>query len=218
MRWARNGVSVRPSAVHSASSNASRTLVLYMPWVPASRPAWSVTHRAASTPAAAPVASPPSSHWAGSPKPSNLLSYLDSEDYRRAILVQLNRGEARHALARTVLHGHRGRVLERYREGQEDQLGALGLVTNAIILWNTVYVDRALTAAHAAGIETRDDDVARLGPLVHDHVNLAGRYTFGDTATQRRHAPPTRPRPARRARPLRGLSDFSFHCYSHPVT
>nr|WP_042446984.1 Tn3 family transposase [Azospirillum sp. B510] len=28
-----------------------------------------------------------------------------------------------------------------YREGQEDQLGALGLVVNAIILWNTIYMD-----------------------------------------------------------------------------
>jgi TnpA family transposase len=25
----------------------------------------------------------------------------------------------------------------RYREGQEDQLGAIGLVLNALILWNT---------------------------------------------------------------------------------
>lgn len=118
-------------------------------------------------------------------KTLHLLSYLDSEDYRRAILVQLNRGEARRALARAVFHGHRGRLLQRYRDGQEDQLGALGLVTNAIILWNTVYLDRALAAAQAAGTQIRDDDVARLGPLVHDRVNLAGRYTFGDTAPRR---------------------------------
>jgi TnpA family transposase len=26
---------------------------------------------------------------------------------------------------------------EHYREGQEDQLGALGLVVNMIVLWNT---------------------------------------------------------------------------------
>ncbi len=31
----------------------------------------------------------------------------------------------------------RGEIHKRYREGQEDQLGALGLVTNAVILWNT---------------------------------------------------------------------------------
>ena len=40
-------------------------------------------------------------------------------------------------------HGHEPR--QRYREGQEDQLGALGLVLNVIVLWNTIYVDAALT-------------------------------------------------------------------------
>ncbi|MFA0318304.1 Tn3 family transposase, partial [Vibrio cyclitrophicus] len=32
----------------------------------------------------------------------------------------------------------------RYREGQEDQLGALGLVTNALVLWNTIYMQASL--------------------------------------------------------------------------
>ncbi|MGI8650111.1 MAG: Tn3 family transposase [Rubrobacter sp.] len=32
---------------------------------------------------------------------------------------------------------------KRYREGQEDQLSSLGLVLNAVALWNTLYLDRA---------------------------------------------------------------------------
>ena len=31
-----------------------------------------------------------------------------------------------------------------YREGQEDQLGSLGLVLNIIVLWNTIYMDAAI--------------------------------------------------------------------------
>ena len=46
---------------------------------------------------------------------------------------QLNRGEDRHKLARAVFHGKRGELRQRYREGQEDQLGALGLVVNIIM-------------------------------------------------------------------------------------
>jgi len=42
--------------------------------------------------------------------------------------VQLNRTEARHDLARAVFHGRRGDLYQAYRSGQEDQLGALGLV------------------------------------------------------------------------------------------
>lgn len=63
-----------------------------------------------------------------------LLNYIDDEDYRRRILTQLNRGEGRHAVARVICHGQRGEIRKRYREGQEDQLGALGLVTNAVVL------------------------------------------------------------------------------------
>ncbi len=54
-----------------------------------------------------------------------LLRYVDDEAYRRRILIQLNRNEGRHRLARTVFHGKRGELTQRYREGQEDQLGAL---------------------------------------------------------------------------------------------
>ena len=67
---------------------------------------------------------------------------------------------------------------QRYREGQEDQLGALGLVVNAIVLWNTIYMDAALEQLRAEGFDVRDDDVARLSPLAHQHINMLGRYTF----------------------------------------
>ncbi len=70
-----------------------------------------------------------------------LLSYVDDETHRRRILTQLNRGEGRHSVARTVFHGQRGEVRQRYREGQEDQLGALGLVVNVLVLWNTLYMN-----------------------------------------------------------------------------
>lgn len=60
-----------------------------------------------------------------------LLNYIDDEDYRRRILTQLNRGKGRHAVARAICYGQRGEIRKRYREGPEDQLGALGLVTNA---------------------------------------------------------------------------------------
>ena len=49
----------------------------------------------------------------------------------------LNRQEARHSLARHVFHGRRGDLHQAYKTGQEQQLGALGLVVNAIALYNT---------------------------------------------------------------------------------
>ncbi len=107
-----------------------------------------------------------------------LLRYIDDEAYRRRILVQLNRGEGRHQLARTVFHGKRGELRQRYHEGQEDQLGALGLVVNVIVLWNTIYMDAALDQLRAKGFGVRDEDVGRLSPLGFDHINMLGRYAF----------------------------------------
>jgi len=69
------------------------------------------------------------------PKTLHLLAVYDDESYRRRIVTQLNRGEGRHSLARAVFHGRKGELRQRYREGQEDQLGALGLVVNMLVLW-----------------------------------------------------------------------------------
>jgi TnpA family transposase len=42
---------------------------------------------------------------------------------------------------------------QHYREGPEDQLGALGLVLNMIVLWNTSYLEAALNQLRADGFE-----------------------------------------------------------------
>jgi len=107
-----------------------------------------------------------------------LLTYFDDETYRRRILVQLNRGESRHMLSRAVFHGKRGELRQPYRQGQEDQLGALGLIVNVIVLWNTIYMDAALKQLRKNGFPVRDEDVARLSPLGHEHINMLGHYAF----------------------------------------
>jgi len=107
-----------------------------------------------------------------------LLNYVDDEDYRRRILTQLNRGESRHAVARAICYGKRGEIRQRYREGQEDQLGALGLVTNAVVLWNTIYMDAALNHLRQQGTITKEEDVTRLSPLLNKHINMLGHYSF----------------------------------------
>lgn len=84
-----------------------------------------------------------------------LLNYIDDEDYRRRILTQLNRGEGRHSVARVICHGRRGEIRKRYREGQKDQLSALGLVTNAVILWNSIYMQAALDYLRQQSLEIK---------------------------------------------------------------
>ena len=111
-------------------------------------------------------------------KTLHTLTYIDDEAKRRATLTQLNRGESRHSVARAVFHGKRGELRQNYREGQEDQLGALGLVLNMIVLWNTIYIEAALNQLRADGCPVKDEDACRLSPLQHENINLLGRYSF----------------------------------------
>ncbi len=74
--------------------------------------------------------------------------------------------------------GRRGQLRQPYRLGQENQLGALGLVVNAIALWNTVYMSDALSALAAEGERPNPADVARPSPMLHAHVNVIGHYRF----------------------------------------
>lgn len=94
------------------------------------------------------------------------------------ILIQLNRQELRHRLGRRVHHGERGEIRSPLRQGQEEQLGALGLALNAIAYWNAVYMQEALRQITAQGVSSDTADIAHLSPLIWRHINFLGRYDF----------------------------------------
>jgi TnpA family transposase len=112
------------------------------------------------------------------PKTQYLLDFVSIEAYRRRIRIQLNRSEGRHRLERAIFHGRRGEVREGYREGQEEVLGALGFVTNAVVLWNTIYMDAALAHLANIGSAVSETDQERLSPLGFAHISFHGRLNF----------------------------------------
>jgi TnpA family transposase len=132
-------------------------------------------------------------------KTLHLLSWIDSENLRRATSIGLNRHEDRHSVARVIFHGNQGELRQPYREGQEDQLGALGFALNALVLWNAQYMDDAIAYLRATGHEIADEDLERLSPLLHEHIKMLGNFPF------------TLPHElaAGQRRPLRGLGDPS---------
>ena len=77
-------------------------------------------------------------------KSLHVLAVIDDEDLRRDIKGIRNLQEGRHAVAEKVFHGRKGQVFQRYYQGMEDQLGALGIVLNCLVLWNTIYVEHHL--------------------------------------------------------------------------
>jgi hypothetical protein len=77
-----------------------------------------------------------------------------------------------------IRFGRKGKLYEQYREGQENELNALGLVLNMVVLWTTRYMDAAINYLKGTGFDVRQEDVERLSPLVSHHINFVGEYHF----------------------------------------
>ena len=97
---------------------------------------------------------------------------------RRDIKGIRNLQEGRHALARKICHGRKGELYHRYERGLENQLGALGLVLNSVVLWTTVYLDAAVHQLRVQGYPVLGEDMARLSPFVSRHLGVHGTYSF----------------------------------------
>ena len=107
-----------------------------------------------------------------------ILRLADDEPYRREGKAQANLVEGRHDLARRIYHGKKGEMVRAYYEGMEDQLSALGLVLNCVVLWNTVYCNRALDQLRDQGYPVLDTDAERLSAFIRDHIGIDGHYAF----------------------------------------
>ena len=106
------------------------------------------------------------------------LDWLQNVELRRRVHAGLNKGEARNALARAVFFNQLGEMRDRSFENQRYRASGLNLVTAAIVLWNTVYLDRAVQAIQAHGLAVDESLLQHLSPLGWEHINLTGDYVW----------------------------------------
>jgi Tn3 transposase DDE domain len=83
---------------------------------------------------------------------------------RRRINRQLNKGEALHSLRSAISIANKGQLRRKQEEALTNQAGCLNLVTNAIILWNTVYMAAVTEQLKAEGYPVQDSDLAHVWP------------------------------------------------------
>jgi hypothetical protein len=77
-----------------------------------------------------------------------------------------------------VFFNRLGEMRDRGFENQRYRASGLNLVTAAIILWNTVYLEQAIQALRNHG-ETVDENLLQhLSPLGWEHINLTGDYVW----------------------------------------
>ena len=107
-----------------------------------------------------------------------ILEWLQSVELRQRVQAGLNKGESRNALARAVFFSRLGEIRDRSFEQQRYRASGLNLLTAAIVLWNTVYLERAVNALRSSG-QTVDDALLKfLSPLGWAHINLTGDYLW----------------------------------------
>ena len=100
--------------------------------------------------------------------------------------MQLNKGEEVHRLRAFLFFDNKGQI----RKQQPDELvnlaGCLNLVSNAVIVWNTVYMQAAIDELVQRGEIVNETDFVRLSPVRFKHINRYGKFRFdvGDDLAQ----------------------------------
>jgi TnpA family transposase len=107
-----------------------------------------------------------------------MLQWLQDLDLRRRVQAGLNKGEARNALAKAVFFNRLGEVRERSYEDQRYRASGLNLVVAAIVLWNTVYLERAVEKLRALKLRFPEELATHLSPLAWSHISLTGDYIW----------------------------------------
>lgn len=107
-----------------------------------------------------------------------ILNYIDSEGYRRRILIQLNKGEALHALRQFLFFANQGIIRKSQFELQSNQLNCLTLLTNAVMVWNTRYMEAVIQNLEQESYQINEDDLKHISPSRFEHINKYGRYNF----------------------------------------
>ena len=89
-------------------------------------------------------------------------------------LFSVSCAHPKNALARAVFFNRLGELRDRSFENQRYRASGLNLVVAAIVLWNTVYLGRAIHGLREQGQLVDENLLAHLSPLGWEHINLTG--------------------------------------------
>lgn len=129
------------------------------------------------------------------------LTWIQDPDVRRRVLVGLNKGERRNAVARAVRFNRGGEMHDRAYEDQQHRASGLNLIIAAIVLWNTVHLDRAVTTMRQQGVAVPDTYLPHRSPLHWDHILFTGDYQWNrQLKTNLEQVRPLPKKPATRGR------------------
>jgi TnpA family transposase len=89
---------------------------------------------------------------------------------RRRFLRQLNKGEALHDLRAFLMVANKGQLHQSRGEALTHQALCLNLVTNAVIVWHTVYMAAVVEQLKQEGYPVQESDLAHVWPTRYAHM------------------------------------------------
>jgi len=109
-------------------------------------------------------------------KTEYILCYLTDPDLRRKVQAQLNKGEYRHKIPRWIFFAEQGEFTTGDYEEIMNKASCLSLVSNAILMWNTVQIDKILSSLEAQGETIKQETLSHVSLLPFKHVLPNGTY------------------------------------------
>ena len=107
-----------------------------------------------------------------------MLNWYQDPNLRRRDNLGLNKGESRNSLCRVVFLNRLGEIRDRSYENQRCRASGLNLIVASIILWNTVYLAKAIEFLQQEGYQITNEQLSHLSPLGWSHINLLGAYEW----------------------------------------
>ncbi len=114
-------------------------------------------------------------------KTTYILRYFSDPELRRQVGLQLNRGESRQELANHVFFANQGKFRSGNYFEMMNKASCLSLLSNAILVYNTMHIGEFLAQAKDSGSNFSPDIIAHVSPLQHGHVIVNGTYDFSGT-------------------------------------
>jgi TnpA family transposase len=105
-----------------------------------------------------------------------LLRYIQEVPLRGRMQLQINRGEGRHQLARRLFFANQGAFQTGDYEEIMNKATCLSLLSNAVLVWNTVHMMRIIKQLRASGETITEDELVRTSPPAFSHVIPNGTY------------------------------------------
>ena len=109
-------------------------------------------------------------------KTEYILRYITDSELRQTVQTQLNKGEYRHKLPRWIFFAEQGEFTTGNYEEIMNKASCLSLVSNAILMWNTIKIDKIIKNLESQGQVVSKETLSHISLLPFKHVLPNGTY------------------------------------------